>query len=102
MICTRAVHGRMLVGQIGQQSSYFCLQNADWQFLAMDTGNNDNSPLTVNTNMTSFPVMNGWSEADWHLNKIAAAGNRKTVLLCHHQLFSAFGSVGKANGKNYA
>jgi predicted phosphodiesterase len=91
-----------LVGQIGQQSSYFCLQNADWQFLAMDTGNNDNSPLTVNTNMTSLPIMNGWSEADWHLNKIAAAGSRKTVLFSHHQLFSAFGSVGSANGKAYA
>jgi hypothetical protein len=91
-----------LVDQIGQQSSYFCLQNAEWQFLAMDTGNNDNSPLTVDTNMTSLPIMNGWSEADWHLNKIATAGSRKTVLFSHHQLFSAFGSVGSANAKPYA
>ena len=27
-----------LLDQIGQKSSYFCLQNSDWMFLAMDTG----------------------------------------------------------------
>ena len=36
-----------LVDRIGQQSSYFCLQNDDWQFLAMDTGHNDSDPGTV-------------------------------------------------------
>lgn len=91
-----------LVNQIGQQSSYFCLQNADWQFLAMDTGNNDNNPITVATNMTSLPIVDGWSEADWHLNKIVQAGSRKTVLFSHHQLFSAFSSVGSADGQAYA
>ena len=35
-----------LIDQIGQQSSYFCLQNNDWQFIAMDTGHNDHNPLT--------------------------------------------------------
>jgi hypothetical protein len=43
-----------LVDQLGQQASYFCLQNENWQFLAMDTGHNDNDPLTVATNMTSL------------------------------------------------
>lgn len=91
-----------LVNQIGQQASYFCLQNANWQFLAMDTGNNDNNPLTVNTNMTSLPMVNGWSEANWHLQKIQQAGARKTVMFSHHQLFSAFSSVGSVKDQAYA
>jgi len=91
-----------LVDQIGQQASYFCLQNPNWQFLAMDTGHNDNDPFTVGTNMTSLVTQNGWSEANWHLQKIQNAGGRRTVLLSHHQLFSPFGSVGQANGKDSA
>ena len=91
-----------LVDQIGQQASYFCLQNANWQFLGMDTGNNDNNPFTVATNMTSPPAGAAWSEADWHLNKIANAGTRRNVLLSHHQPFSAFSSVGSVDGREYA
>lgn len=91
-----------LLDQIGQKASYFCLQNDDWIFLAMDTGFHDNNPFTVATNMTELVNANGWSEADWHLNKIAQAGDRKVVLLSHHQLFSAFGSVGSDNGAAYA
>jgi predicted phosphodiesterase len=91
-----------LVDRLGQGASYFCLRNSSWQFLAMDTGNNDNDPLSVATNMTSLPATHGWSEASWHLNKIADADGRKTVLLSHHQLFSAFASVGKVDGKDLA
>jgi hypothetical protein len=91
-----------LLDHIGQQASYFCLQNANWQFLGMDTGNNDNNPFTVATNMTSLPSSARWSEADWHLNKIANAGGRRNVLLSHHQPFSAFSSVGSVGGQKYA
>ncbi|MGA2249157.1 metallophosphoesterase family protein [Terracidiphilus sp.] len=91
-----------LVDQLNQQASYFCLQNADWQFLAMDTGHNDNDPLTVSTNMTGLVTSGNWVEANWHLAKIQQAGGRKTVLLSHHQLLSAFGSVGSVNGQKYA
>lgn len=87
-----------LVDQIGQQASYFCLQNPSWQFLAMDTGHNDIAPLSVGSNMTSLSS----TEPQWHLNKIQNAGGRKTILLSHHQLFSAFGSVGSVNGTPYA
>ncbi len=98
-----------LVDQLGQQASYFCLQNANWQFLAMDTGHNDNDPLTVATNMTSL-VMDGtpndgaWHEENWLLDKIngGITGGKKTVLLSHHQLFSPFGPVGSVNGQAYA
>lgn len=87
-----------LVDRLGQQASYFCLQNANWQFLAMDTGYNDNDPFTVGTNMTGLVTIGNWAEEDWHLDKINTAGNRATVLLSHHQLFSPFGSVGTADG----
>jgi hypothetical protein len=83
-----------LLDQIGQKSSYFCLQNDYWQLLAMDTGYNDCDPFTVNSNMTSLYNKNGWNEADWHLDKIQQAGNRRIALLSHHQLFSPFISVG--------
>ena len=91
-----------LVDQLGQQASYFCLQNNDWQFLAMDTGHNDNNPITVGTNMTSLMTYGSWAEEDWLLDKINLAGSRKTVLLSHHQLFSPFGSVGSVSGQPYA
>ena len=89
-----------LVDRIGQQSSYFCLRNDDWQFLAMDTGHNDSDPGTVSSNMTNLVTAGGWSEANWQLQKIQQAGKRKTVLLSHHQLFSPFGSVGKNAGQD--
>jgi hypothetical protein len=91
-----------LVDHIGQQASYFCLQNAAWQFLAMDTGHNDNDPLTVGSNMTSLMKADGWSEANWHLSKIQQSEGRRTVLLSHHQLFSPFGSVGSVGSQPYA
>ena len=91
-----------LIDHIGQQSSYFCLQNDYWQFLAMDTGHNDHDPVTVSTNMTSLVNIPGWSEANWHLNKIQQAGNRRIALFSHHQLFSPFSSVGTMNNQQYA
>lgn len=91
-----------LLDEIGQKSSYFCLQNEDWMFLAMDTGFHDNNPSNVSTNMTKLVVQEGWSEAAWHLNQLSKAGSRKLVLLSHHQLFSPFGSVGSVDGTPYA
>jgi hypothetical protein len=91
-----------LLDQIGQKSSYFCLQNDQWMFLAMDTGFHDNDPFSVSTNMTELATQDGWSEANWHLNQISKAGDRKLVLLSHHQLFSPFGSVGSVDAVPYA
>ena len=91
-----------LLDQIGQKSSYFCLQNNDWMFVAMDTGFHDNNPFNVSTNMTQLVSKDGWSEASWHLNQISKAGSRKLVLLSHHQLFSPFGSVGSVDGTPYS
>ncbi len=84
-----------LLDEIGQEASYFCLRNSAWQLLAMDTGNHDQSPLTVSTNMTSLNE----TEIGWHIEKFRSAENRKTILLSHHQLFSPFAAVGQADDK---
>jgi hypothetical protein len=75
-----------LIDQLKQQSSYFCVRNAHWQFLAMDTGRDDFDPFQVDSHAPALTS----AEADWHLAKIRAAGGRKTVLLSHHPLFTAF------------
>jgi hypothetical protein len=87
-----------LLDAIGQRASYFCLRNKHWQLLAMDTGHNDCDPLTVATSMTS---LNG-TETPWHLNRILNPEGRRTILLSHHPLFSAFGAVGKIDGTDFA
>lgn len=81
-----------LVDQLGQQASYFCIRNTNWQFLAMDTGYNDSNPFTVSSNVTSVTP----SELTWHKSKISEGSkdNRRTVLLSHHQLYSANEAIG--------
>ena len=70
-----------------QEASYFCLRSQNWQILAMDTGLNDCDPFTVNSNLTFLDPL----ETAWHADKINNAGGRRTILLSHHQLFTAFG-----------
>jgi hypothetical protein len=82
-----------------QVASYFCLRTTDgaWQLLGMDTGYHDHDPFEVAGGMTFLEP----AELAWHLDKIErfhAAGGR-TVLLSHHQLFSAFAGIGKQDGK---
>jgi Calcineurin-like phosphoesterase len=80
--------------QYRQQASYFCLRNASWQILAMDTGFHDCDPATVATNVTFLEP----SEATWHTDKLQNSGGRRSILLSHHQLFTAFGDgVGQGN-----
>jgi hypothetical protein len=70
-----------------QKASYFCLRSANWQILAMDTGLHDLSPFTVAPNITFLDP----KEEVWHVHKLNNAGGRQTILLSHHQLFTAFG-----------
>jgi len=70
-----------------QKASYFCLRSANWQILGMDTGLHDCDPITVATNVTFLDAQ----EADWHVDKLRNAGGRQTILLSHHQPFTAFG-----------
>lgn len=78
-----------VIDMLGQPASYFCLRNDDWQFVAMDTSYHDNNPTTVD-DATSVDDL----EIVWMKDKVKNAGGRKTVLLSHHQLFTAFETIG--------
>lgn len=80
-----------LLQNIGQPASFFCLRNDDWQFCAMDTGLNDRDPLDVTTNLTRVEP----DEEDWLCARIAEFPG-KTILLSHHQPFSALEQIGPA------
>ncbi len=76
-----------------QPASFFCLRTKHWQMLAMDTGLHDYSPISVMDVLTFIEK----DEEDWHRRRIEEFGG-KTILLSHHQLFSAFSSIGKPVG----
>jgi len=75
-----------------QPASFFCLRTEDesWQLLAMDTGRNDFSPFSVNDALTFVEA----EEQDWLKHRVEEFPG-KTILLSHHQLFSAFSQIGK-------
>ena len=75
-----------------QQNSFFCLTNDNWHIECIDTGYNDHSMLTVGDDITSLLDV----EADWHQQQLLAAGSRRIILMSHHQLFSAFATIGAA------
>ncbi len=77
-----------LIDKLGQPASYFCLRNDDWQFIALDTGLHDDDPLGAK------PTFLEATEVQWLQDKINTAGGRKTVLLSHHQLYTAFEDIG--------
>jgi 3',5'-cyclic AMP phosphodiesterase CpdA len=78
------------IDMLGQPASYFCLRNDKWQFIALDTGLHDAAPVGGSTTFLED------SEVEWLKDKIQNAGGRKTVLLSHHQLFSAYEDIGPA------
>jgi hypothetical protein len=90
-------YGTVLPRLAGQTNSFFCLRTDQWQVVALDTGYNDRDPWTVSTNLTSLTA----DQEAWLKGVMASAGGRGTILLTHHQLFSAAGSVGTANGVLY-
>ena len=79
-----------------QPASFFCLRSADekWQLLAMDTGLHDDNPVTVAGAVTYLEE----DEIAWHCDRINEFPGR-TVLLSHHQLFSAFSPIGSADAQ---
>jgi hypothetical protein len=83
-----------------QAASYFCLRSEDggWQFLAADTGYNDHifslKQLLNSTGPTLRP-----DEIAWHQHKLTdPAFNGRTILLTHHQAFSANERIGDPDG----
>jgi predicted phosphodiesterase len=88
-----------LLSGLGQPASYFCLQNQAWQLLAGDTGLHDRDPKHRRVNVTSMED----GEVAWHLDKLARfGGSRGTILLTHHQLFSAAGIGQDGQGRPLA
>jgi len=77
------------VPKAGQAASYFCLRTEDngWQFLGMDTGYHDSNPANQFNPSDSAPYLEP-SEIEWHKDKLENFSG-KTILLSHHQLYSA-------------
>jgi hypothetical protein len=78
-----------LIDKLGQPASYFCLRNDHWQFLAMDTGLHDSNPVQDGQAATYLED----TELVWHKDKVDTAAGRKTVLLSHHPLFTAYDAI---------
>ena len=73
-----------VLDMLGQPASYFCLRNSKWQFIALDTGLHDADPIAG-----TGPTFLEDTEVEWLKHQMATAGGRKTVLLSHHQLYTA-------------
>lgn len=73
-----------------QPASFFCLRSKDerWQFLALDTGLHDFRPLHAADTLTYLEQ----EEIEWHCERIKEFSGR-TILLSHHQLFSAYSTI---------
>jgi hypothetical protein len=84
-----------------QAASYFCLRNDDWQMLAMDTGYKDANPHAgflkklVSVGKKNFETSLRDDEFRWHSHQLHQAGRRGTILLSHHQPFSAYDAIGR-------
>jgi hypothetical protein len=83
---------KMNTGNQKQDASYFCLRTEDsqWQFLGMDTGQDDNNPYV--THLYPFaPQLYGdqgdHGELVWHQDKLKNFSG-KTIMMSHHQLFT--------------
>jgi hypothetical protein len=82
----------------GQTNSFFCLRTGQWQVVALDTGFHDTDPLTVGSNTTQLTD----DQVAWLQEVMSTAGNRRTILLTHHQLNSGNSAVGtgKVDGRH--
>jgi 3',5'-cyclic AMP phosphodiesterase CpdA len=78
-----------MIRQLGQPASYFCLRNANWQFVGLDTGYHDHNPAGGGAGATYLQD----TEVTWLADKVNNAGGRQTVLLSHHQLFTAYDNI---------
>lgn len=79
-----------LNGSDRKMASYFCVRNEHWQLIGLDTALHDR--------LGGGPTYLEDSEVEWLKDKIQNPGNRRTILLSHHQLFSANDQF---DGKSY-
>ena len=61
--------------RLGQEASYFCLENDEWRLIGLDTGYVEHD-LTV-------------EQVEW-LTALVNGAQKRNILLSHHQPFSAF------------
>jgi Calcineurin-like phosphoesterase len=67
------------LARLGQEASYFCLENANWRLIGLDTGYIDHD-LNL-------------EQVKW-LTALLNESDKKNILLSHHQPFSAYESGG--------
>jgi len=93
-----------LLTRLKQPASFFCLRNRCWQLQAMDTGYNDFDPEKVDTGATWVQDIDDrddpYSELVWHEDKFRTAGERKIVLLSHHQPFTLNSAIALKSAVN--
>lgn len=80
----------VLNGSNKKMASYFCVRNEHWQLIGLDTALHDR--------LGAGPTYLEESEVEWVKDKIQNSGGRRTILLSHHQLFSANDQF---DGKSY-
>lgn len=80
-----------LLDELGQQASYFCLRNDNWQILAVGAPPSKDAPKDALSNVPEIDA----NEVAWHQHKLATAHGRKTVMLSHYPLFTAAGNIGR-------
>lgn len=85
-----------LLDRLGQPASYFCLRNANWQFLGVDSSFLATTGVGQSSHGTPGLVA---SEAVWLNSRIQAAEGRRNVLLSHHQPISAFDDIGSTTNE---
>ena len=93
-----------------QEASFFCLRNDHWQIHGLDTGYHDHDYFKHAVDNTR-KLLQGIGpdhetyltdeELAWHQDKLNTKGNRRVIFLSHHQLFSAYGKIGKAYVNNH-
>ena len=66
--------------RFGQEASYFCLENANWRLIGLDTGYIEHD-LNV-------------EQVQW-LTALVNESDKKNILMSHHQPFSAYESGGE-------
>ncbi len=88
---------------LNQETSYFCLENAHWRILGLDTGYYARSfpflELLLSGCIRLHPAIQGWLKEVVFTNP---TDRRPVILLTHHEWFSAFDTEYKRVGSNLA
>lgn len=78
----------MVFTAFGQQASYFGLRNTNWQLLALDSAYVEHRLLgPAEATASNAPLLSQWN---WLVDKMKGNVVQETILLSHHQPFSAF------------